>query len=131
MPRKKKAPVAETVEPAPRQVKEAPGRKRKTATPAAEPANDTLKQQPKSRKSKANQVAAAAEAEGSGLYTIRPGEIMETPVFRPTEEEFADFYAYATMLDKLVGHVGVCKVIPPAGWKARQHGQGIYTRKWP
>jgi len=42
-------------------------------------------------------------------------------VFYPTEEEFKDFYAYAQKLDKLVGHVGVCKVVPPKGWKARPH----------
>lgn len=29
-------------------------------------------------------------------------EAMETPVFRPSEEEFADFYEYACKLDKLV-----------------------------
>ena len=42
-------------------------------------------------------------------------------MFHPTEEEFKDFYAYAQKLDKLVGHVGVCKVVPPKGWKARPH----------
>lgn len=61
---------------------------------------------------------------------MRTGELMETPVFRPTEEEFKDFYAYASTLDKLVGHVGVCKVIPPQGWKARSHEDGVYTREY-
>jgi hypothetical protein len=42
-------------------------------------------------------------------------------VFYPTEEEFKDFYAYAQKLDRLVGHVGVAKVVPPKGWKARPH----------
>ena len=56
-------------------------------------------------------------------------EAMETPTFRPTEEEFADVYAYAEKLDKLVGHIGVCKVIPPEGWKARRHDDGVYTCK--
>jgi jumonji domain-containing protein 2 len=46
-------------------------------------------------------------------------------VFYPTEEEFKDFYAYAQKLDRLVGHIGVCKVVPPKGWKARPHD--LYT----
>ncbi|EKX51736.1 hypothetical protein GUITHDRAFT_65602, partial [Guillardia theta CCMP2712] len=50
---------------------------------------------------------------------------METPVFYPTEEEFADFYAYVQKLDRLVGHIGVCKVVPPAGWQPRAHD--VYT----
>ena len=34
-------------------------------------------------------------------------------VFYPSEEEFKDFYSYMQKLDRLVGHVGVCKVVPP------------------
>eukprot|EP00961_Rhodomonas_salina_P029348 395887-Rhodomonas_salina.1 len=60
-------------------------------------------------------------------WPIEVGKLMKTPVFHPTEEEFSDFYAYAQKLDRLVGHVGVCKVIPPAGWKPRAHD--VYTLK--
>jgi hypothetical protein len=130
MPRKKKAePAVAVEEPAKRPAAQAAAtRKRKGATPAAEPPSN-VQAQPQPRKSKAQKASAVPETQEGALYQIRAGEIMETPVFRPTEEEFADFYAYATKLDKLVGHIGVCKVIPPAGWKARQHGQGVYTRK--
>ncbi len=130
MPRKKKAePVVE--EPAKRPAAQASAatRKRKGATQAAESPSNVQALQPQPRKSKAQKASAIPESEEASLYQIRAGEIMETPVFRPTEEEFADFYGYATKLDKLVGHIGVCKVIPPAGWKARQHGQGVYTCK--
>ena len=44
-----------------------------------------------------------------------------TQVFYPSEEEFKDFYSYMQKLDRLVGHVGVCKVVPPKGWQARPH----------
>jgi hypothetical protein len=78
------------------------------------------------------------------------GKLMDTPVFHPTEEEFSSFYAYAQKLDRwgsdgaslsfaavhiidpnlfimsrLVGHIGVCKVVPPPGWRAR--ADDVYT----
>ena len=79
---------------------------------------------------------------------LNNGKLMDTPVFYPTEEEFSSFYAYAQKLDRcfhflisfiprihskalteycdrLVGHIGVCKVVPPAGWKAR--ADDVYT----
>ena len=56
-----------------------------------------------------------------GKWPIEVGRLMSTPVFYPTEEEMKDFYAYAQKLDRLVGHVGVCKVVPPNSWKARPH----------
>jgi hypothetical protein len=48
-----------------------------------------------------------ARAERRGNECVRSlTEPMETPVFRPTEEEFANFHEYACKLDKLVSGNG-------------------------
>lgn len=54
-------------------------------------------------------------------WPITTGGYMQTPTFHPTEEEFSDFHGYMNKLDRLVGHMGVCKVVPPPGWKPRKH----------
>ncbi|KAK6092942.1 hypothetical protein MT418_006932 [Batrachochytrium dendrobatidis] len=43
--------------------------------------------------------------------------IPEAPVFRPTAEEFTDPMAYIAQIRPLAEKTGICKVIPPAGWK--------------
>lgn len=51
------------------------------------------------------------------------GRIPEIPVFRPTEEEFENFAAYVDRIEAAgAHHVGLAKVIPPAGWKPRSRG---------
>ena len=54
-------------------------------------------------------------------WPITTGGYMQTPTFHPTTEEFADFHAYMNKLDRLVGHMGVCKIVPPPGWQPRKH----------
>mmetsp|Transcript_2975 Transcript_2975/g.5686 ORF Transcript_2975/g.5686 Transcript_2975/m.5686 type:complete len:850 (-) Transcript_2975:1097-3646(-) len=39
------------------------------------------------------------------------------PVFRPTEDEFKDPFAYIQSIREEGGRYGVCKIIPPPGWK--------------
>ncbi|KAF8011811.1 hypothetical protein BT93_I0066 [Corymbia citriodora subsp. variegata] len=41
----------------------------------------------------------------------------ETPVFRPTEEEFSDPLRYLTSLHQRAEAYGICRVIPPPSWK--------------
>ena len=43
----------------------------------------------------------------------------DMPVFHPTEEEFQDFSAYITKIEKQVPNVAICKVVPPKGWRPR------------
>jgi jumonji domain-containing protein 2 len=38
-------------------------------------------------------------------------------VFRPTEEEFANFREYLERLNFLHPEIGICKIIPPPSWK--------------
>ena len=41
----------------------------------------------------------------------------EAPVFRPTPEEFEHPLRYIAAIRPLAEAYGICKVIPPAGWK--------------
>ena len=46
-------------------------------------------------------------------------DIPEAPTFHPTEEEFEDYGAYVRSLLPKISRYGICKVVPPAGWKPR------------
>ncbi|ONH64916.1 DNA damage-responsive transcriptional repressor RPH1 [Cyberlindnera fabianii] len=47
-----------------------------------------------------------------------PAEIVDgVPVFRPSIDEFRDFYRYMTSINKHGMRSGIVKVIPPAEWK--------------
>ncbi|KAJ3176163.1 Lysine-specific demethylase 4B [Irineochytrium annulatum] len=41
------------------------------------------------------------------------------PVFTPTMEEFADFYAYVSSIDPVAKSAGLAKIIPPKEWTDR------------
>lgn len=41
------------------------------------------------------------------------------PVFRPTTEEFSDFSKYVTSIEPIAEQYGICKIIPPEGWRPR------------
>lgn len=43
---------------------------------------------------------------------------VQAPVFYPTMEEFQDFAKYISSIQSEV-KVGICKVVPPAEWKAQ------------
>jgi hypothetical protein len=45
-------------------------------------------------------------------------EIPEAPVFRPTAAEFLDPFGYIEKIrDQVEWDAGICKIIPPAGWR--------------
>lgn len=52
---------------------------------------------------------AGREAAGLG--------IQETPTFHPTPEEFADPLRYIASIRPIAEPYGVCKIVPPPGWK--------------
>ena len=39
------------------------------------------------------------------------------PVFRPSEEEFADFEAFVTSIEPACVDFGIAKIVPPASWR--------------
>ena len=39
------------------------------------------------------------------------------PVFRPTDEEFADFAAYIAKIEPECAESGICKIVPPPSWR--------------
>jgi hypothetical protein len=41
------------------------------------------------------------------------------PVFRPTAEEFSDFSKYVTSIEPIAEQYGICKIVPPEGWRPR------------
>jgi len=45
--------------------------------------------------------------------------IRECPVFYPTAEEFGNFEAYVLSIEPQCLEHGICKVVPPAGWRPR------------
>ncbi|MCJ1305372.1 hypothetical protein MMC08_008186, partial [Hypocenomyce scalaris] len=48
---------------------------------------------------------------------VRPHGLQEAPTFRPTEEEFRDPFEYMKKIAPEGSKYGICKVIPPEGWK--------------
>ncbi|CAD7698303.1 unnamed protein product [Ostreobium quekettii] len=42
---------------------------------------------------------------------------MEAPVFRPTEQEFADPLAFIAGVREAAEPCGICRIVPPPGWK--------------
>ncbi|KAF7981714.1 hypothetical protein HWV62_32301 [Athelia sp. TMB] len=47
----------------------------------------------------------------------RPFGLEDCPSFYPTEEEFKDPMAYVRSISEVAQNYGICKVIPPVGWK--------------
>ena len=64
---------------------------------------------PKGEEQQKNPTKKRGRVERRGNESVRSlTEPMETPVFRPTEEEFANFHEYACKLDKLVSGKRFC-----------------------
>jgi hypothetical protein len=126
--KRKAAPAAVTAQGKPprvrkeRAVKDKPGKGGAEKVPAPQKAG----KKPVAEKRKGEARRAVAEwniidITADSEWPITTGGFMQTPTFRPSEEEFADFHAYMQKLDRLVGHMGVCKVIPPPGWQPRKY----------
>lgn len=47
----------------------------------------------------------------------RPFGLQDCPVFFPTQDEFKDPMAYIRSISRVSQNHGICKVVPPAGWK--------------
>lgn len=47
----------------------------------------------------------------------RPFGLEDCPSFYPTEEEFKDPMAYVRSISDTAQNYGICKVVPPVGWK--------------
>ncbi|KAF0910136.1 hypothetical protein E2562_001355 [Oryza meyeriana var. granulata] len=56
-------------------------------------------------------LSAAATTSGGGGFSVP-----EAPVFRPTEEEFADPLAYVARIRPLAEPYGICRIVPPPSW---------------
>jgi histone demethylase JARID1 len=51
------------------------------------------------------------------LATLSDQPIPEAPVFRPSAEEFRDPLRYVASIRKEAEAFGICKIVPPVGWK--------------
>lgn len=49
--------------------------------------------------------------------TPRPFGLEDCPVFYPTSDEFKDPMSYIRSISEKALHYGICKVVPPVGWK--------------
>jgi histone demethylase JARID1 len=47
----------------------------------------------------------------------RPFGLEDCPVFYPTVDEFKDPMAYVRSISPAAQNYGICKIVPPAGWK--------------
>ncbi|KIK96126.1 hypothetical protein PAXRUDRAFT_826282 [Paxillus rubicundulus Ve08.2h10] len=47
----------------------------------------------------------------------RPFDLEDCPVFYPTSEEFKDSMAYIRSISDKAFNYGICKIVPPVGWK--------------
>ncbi|KAK7062094.1 Jumonji superfamily protein [Favolaschia claudopus] len=47
----------------------------------------------------------------------RPFGLPDCPIFYPTAEEFKDPMAYIRTISQVANNHGICKVVPPVGWK--------------
>jgi len=47
----------------------------------------------------------------------RPFGLEDCPVFSPTSDEFKDPMAYIRTISEKAKNYGICKIIPPVGWK--------------
>ena len=51
------------------------------------------------------------------LIQPRPFGLTDCPTFYPTEEQFKDPMAFIRSIAKEGQEHGICKVVPPQGWK--------------
>jgi histone demethylase JARID1 len=58
----------------------------------------------------------ATTASPSGCSFGSDAPIPEAPVFRPTEEEFADPLAYVARIRPVAERYGICRIVPPPSW---------------
>ncbi|XP_077982558.1 uncharacterized protein LOC144437489 [Glandiceps talaboti] len=91
-------------------------------TSSATVARDTSQAATSSNKtavSAATPAAAAATAATAGEQEVLPTEakIYNAPVFQPTAEEWQDPIAYIQQITPKAQPFGMCKVIPPQGWR--------------
>ncbi|KAG1752367.1 PLU-1-like protein-domain-containing protein [Suillus paluster] len=47
----------------------------------------------------------------------RPFGLEDSPVFYPTSDEFKDPMAYIRSISEKASNYGICKIVPPVGWK--------------
>jgi histone demethylase JARID1 len=53
----------------------------------------------------------------SARSSPRPFGLEDCPVFYPTSEEFKDSMAYIRSISEKAFNYGICKIVPPVGWK--------------
>jgi hypothetical protein len=68
--------------------------------------------------SSANRFRFCCCARGKMQVYNEPNVSGYAPTFFPTKEEFANFSAYIRKIEPKVIPYGICKVVPPAGWRA-------------
>ena len=51
------------------------------------------------------------------LATLSDRPIPEAPVFRPTAAQFRDPLRYVASIRREAEPFGICKIVPPKGWK--------------
>ncbi|CAM0946835.1 unnamed protein product [Alopecurus aequalis] len=60
--------------------------------------------------------ATTASPSGCSSDSSASAPVPEAPVFRPTEEEFADPLAYVARIRPLAERYGICRIVPPPSW---------------
>jgi [histone H3]-trimethyl-L-lysine9/36 demethylase len=51
--------------------------------------------------------------------------IKDCPTLYPTDEEFGNFERFVSKISKRQSDVGIVRIVPPRGWRARQSYTGI------
>ncbi|TDL29675.1 hypothetical protein BD410DRAFT_736763 [Rickenella mellea] len=84
------------------------------ATPPAPAANSPI---PVSSKLDMSSVKTSSPRNPPPRTVSRPFDLEDCPTFYPTHEEFRDPMAYIKSISDRARNSGICKVVPPMGWK--------------
>lgn len=72
--------------------------------------------------------ASASSSKSSSLTAKNPRSVGEVPTFHPTREQLQDFTSYLSDCSRNSKDYGMCRIIPPEGWKVVNRTFGLWFK---